>query len=46
MASVMNDLFEYILTSLNFGLVKGLDTTFDGHRINAVIAEEINTFIW
>ena len=44
----MKDLFEYKLSSLNFGLIKGWDTTFNGHKISIVIAEENKNlfFLW
>ena len=42
----MNDLFEYVLFSLNLGLVNGLDIKFEGHKIPIVITEENNNFLW
>ena len=42
----MNDLFEYIFTSLIFGLVNGRDITFAGHTIPKVMAEENNNRLW
>ena len=45
-ALVMKDFFEYVLTSLIFGLVKDWDITFAGHIIPKVIADEINNCLW
>ena len=44
-ALVMNDLCEYVLFSLNLGLVNGPDIIFEGHIIPIVIAEDNNNFL-
>ena len=45
-AVVMKDLFEYKLTSLFFGLLRGCDITFAGHEIPNEIIEEISNSFW
>ena len=42
----MKDLFEYKLTSLIFGLLKGWDITFAGHVIPTVINEANSNNFW
>jgi hypothetical protein len=42
----MKDLFEYILTSLTFGLLNGWDMTFDGDVMPTVINEAISNSLW
>ena len=42
----MKDLFEYILISLNFDLVKGCEIAFDEHKVLNVIADESKKSFW
>ena len=42
----MKDLFEYKLTALIFGLLKGWDITFAGHVMPTVINEASSNSFW
>jgi hypothetical protein len=42
----MKDVFEYKLTSLIFGLLKGWDITFAGHVLPIVINEATIKSFW
>ena len=45
-ALVIKDLFEYKLTSLIFGLLKGWDMTFVGQVMPTVMNEAISNSFW
>ena len=45
-ALVIKDLFEYILTSLIFGLLNDWDVTFAGHVMLTVINEVSSNSFW
>jgi hypothetical protein len=42
----MKDFFEYILTSLIFGLLNGWDITLAGNLMPTVISEASSSIFW